>query len=141
MVPDDVSLPVCDGQRRLGRLTRRADYQAVACTKRKAVMPGMVVQVRSHDDADRTATAAPVRVGFTASRKVGNAVARNRARRRLRALAAEILGQRVDSGHDLVLIARQETVARPFVDLRSDLLRALRRLGVLRPGPKPEDRP
>ena len=141
MVPEDVGLPEDDGRQRLGRLTRRADYQAVACTKRKAVMPGMVVQVRRQNGGDAVAAVAPVRVGFTASRKVGNAVARNRARRRLRALAAEILGQRATGGHDLVLIARQETVTRPFADLRRDLVRALRRLGVLRPETRPEVQP
>jgi ribonuclease P protein component len=69
-----------------------------------------------------------IRVGFTASRKVGNAVARNRARRRLKALADELLPQRGLRATDYVLIARQATVERDFDDLRRDLRSALDRL-------------
>ncbi|CAK0779529.1 ribonuclease P protein component [Azospirillaceae bacterium] len=72
----------------------------------------------------------PIRLGYTASRKVGNAVARNRARRRLRVLAREILVPHAVLGYDFVLIARPETVLRPWSDLQTDLQTALRRLGV-----------
>lgn len=74
-----------------------------------------------------------MRVGFTASKKVGNAVRRNRAKRRLRALADDVLRQRGQSGHDYVLIARRDTVDRDFNDLRDDLHFSLKRLGLLRP--------
>jgi ribonuclease P protein component len=66
-------------------------------------------------------------VGFTASKKVGGAVARNRAKRRLRALAAEILPVEGRPGRDYVLIARPATVTRAFDDLRADLREALAR--------------
>jgi len=69
--------------------------------------------------------AAPVRVGFTASRKVGNAVVRNRAKRRLRAAAAEILARDGRLGTDYVLIARSGTGERRYVDLLGDLVSAL----------------
>jgi ribonuclease P protein component len=69
-----------------------------------------------------------MRVGFTASKKVGGSVVRNRARRRLRALAREILPREAQPGYDYVLIARVETVARAFSDLRADLRSALERL-------------
>lgn len=65
--------------------------------------------------------AASFRVGFTASKKVGNSVARNRAKRRLRALAAEILPDLAHEGTDYVLIAKTATLSRPFEDLRQDL--------------------
>ena len=68
------------------------------------------------------------RVGFTASRKVGNAVARNRARRRLRSLADEILAGRGEPGTDYVLIARRALLARPYGALRQDLESALSRV-------------
>jgi ribonuclease P protein component len=76
--------------------------------------------------------AAPMRVGFTASRKVGNAVRRNRARRRLKAAAELVVPAHGAPGHDIVLIARQTTVDRAFPDLVADLTRGLRKLGAYR---------
>jgi len=67
-------------------------------------------------------------VGFTASRKVGNAVTRNRAKRRLRSAAASILLGKGKPGTDYVLIARTSTVDRPYHALVADLETALRRV-------------
>ncbi len=67
-----------------------------------------------------------LRVGFTASKKIGNAVARNRAKRRLRAAAFELLPLLGRQGHDYVLVARGTTVARPFPALLSDITTALK---------------
>lgn len=78
------------------------------------------------------------RVGFTASRKVGNAVARNRAKRRLRALSVEVLARHGVPGQDYVLIARATTPTRPYAALRKDLERALRRLALWRNDPAAE---
>lgn len=69
-----------------------------------------------------------MRVGFTASRRVGGAVERNRARRRLRAAAAEVLPAHGARGCDYVLIARQGTLTRPYGALAGDLAGALKRL-------------
>ena len=95
-------------------------------------MPGLVVQALAHAEGgageDATDDAAEIRFGLTASRKVGGAVARNRARRRLRALAREILPIAGRPGTDYVLIARAETLNRPHAALRADLERALARL-------------
>jgi ribonuclease P protein component len=66
-----------------------------------------------------------IRVGFTASRKIGNAVARNRARRRLKAAAQHVLPLYGLAGNDYVLVARRETLTRPFGELLSDLETAL----------------
>lgn len=86
-------------------------------------MPGVVVQ----------ALAVPhqpgARLGFTCSRKVGNAVARNRARRRLREAVLKVLPASL-AGWDLVLVGRAATVDRPFAALVDDLAAAMRRLGV-----------
>jgi ribonuclease P protein component len=67
-----------------------------------------------------------VRIGFTASKKIGNAVTRNRAKRRLRAAASQLLPLLGRGGHDYVLVARGSTVARPFPALLSDIVTALK---------------
>jgi ribonuclease P protein component len=67
-----------------------------------------------------------LRIGFTASKKIGNAVTRNRAKRRLRAAASELLPLLGRAGHDYVLVARGSCVARPFPALLSDITTALK---------------
>ena len=74
-------------------------------------------------------TERPMRIGFTASRKVGNAVARNRAKRRLRAAADQIVSVHGAPGHDIVLIARQSTITRDFAALLQDLTTGLKKMG------------
>ncbi len=103
------------------RLRRRADYLRVQAAERRIALPGLLLQ------AAPGATGC-CRVGFTASRKVGNAVTRNRARRRLKALAGEILPKHAMSGHDYVLVARQATPLRDYGALRRDLEAALKKL-------------
>ncbi|MCK6449939.1 MAG: ribonuclease P protein component [Alphaproteobacteria bacterium] len=112
----------------VGRLTRRPEFLRVAERGRRAASPGMVVQAwRRVDEADGAHAA--IRLGLTASRKVGGAVERNRARRRLRALARQVLARHGAAGHDYVLVARRETATRPWPQLVEDLEMALRRLG------------
>ncbi|HEX3675190.1 MAG TPA: ribonuclease P protein component [Rhizomicrobium sp.] len=79
-----------------------------------------------------------IRVGFTASRKVGNAVARNRAKRRLRAAAAALLPLYGLPGHDYVLVGRTATLTRPFPALLEDLKAALAGAHAKLPKPKAE---
>lgn len=110
------------------RLKRRKDFIRVARAGRSKAEPGLVLQAAPHPARDRTPGAAPLpdlRVGFTASRKVGGAVVRNRAKRRLRALADEILPDNARPDRDYVLIARAATPGREFSALRADLLHAL----------------
>jgi ribonuclease P protein component len=89
-------------------------------------MPGLILQAARQPEGSRHV--ALVRVGFTASRKVGHAVARNRAKRRMRSAAASILLDKGRPGTDYVLIARASTTDRPYGTLLADLESALRRV-------------
>ena len=111
----------------LPTLKKRRDFLRAARSGVKSVTEGVILQVRPNAEAETGAGG--VRVGFTVSRKVGNAVARNRARRRLRAAAERVLGERAERGRDYVLIGRRETVSRPFAALVGDLEKALARTG------------
>jgi ribonuclease P protein component len=124
------------------RLQRRAEFLRVAGSGRKWAAPGLILQVLRRD-ADPQAVppasgSAPLRIGFTASRKVGIAVARNRARRRLRAAVGAVMPEHATPGHDYVVIARGATLSRPYPALVEDLKTALRRLGVFRKGASDE---
>jgi ribonuclease P protein component len=117
----------------VARLKRRPDFLRVAGGRRKWVAPGLILQaLRQDDSTPSTEGTAPARVGFTASAKVGNAVVRNRARRRLRAAAADVLPPHAEPAHDYVLIARAGTLKRRFADLVADLEAGLKRLGLYR---------
>ena len=111
---------------RLVRLKTRADFLRVAAGRARAVRPGVIVQAAPQPDPSEPP--ARPRVGYTASRRVGNAVVRNRAKRRLRAAAAAVLPRCGAEGVDYVLIARAGTAARPYAELLGDLEGALRQL-------------
>jgi ribonuclease P protein component len=113
--------------RNLETLKVRADFLRVASAGRRSAEPGLVVQAAPYPL--KPSGASGIRVGFTASRKVGNAVVRNRAKRRLRAAAGGVLPSHGQSGTDYVLIARASTADRPFAELVADLEAALRRIG------------
>ncbi|WP_405051450.1 ribonuclease P protein component [Sphingomonas sp.] len=85
-------------------------------------MPGFVLQVRRRDDGDPA-----MRVGFTVTKKIGNAVVRNRMKRRFRALAREHLPVRGIAGADHVLIGRAGGIEREFSALSDELQRALQK--------------
>lgn len=105
-------------------LTRRADFVRAASALR-APTPGFTLQARPRAAGE----AQGLRVGFTASKKVGNAVARNRAKRRLRALSRAVLPAEGREGWDYVLIGRPEaTAVLPHAQLLSDLSAALARV-------------
>jgi len=100
-------------------LSRRADFLA-ANAGRRAPMPGFVLLVRPREDGDAT-----IRVGYTVTKKIGGSVVRNRMKRRLRALARELLPEGGLLGADHVLIGRQGGIERDFGDLRRELAKAL----------------
>ncbi len=100
-------------------LTKRRDFLAANGGKR-APMPGFVLLMRRRDDGDGA-----MRVGFTVTKKIGNAVVRNRIKRRFRALARDVLPTSGIAGADHVLIGRPEGLTRDYAQLRADLAKAL----------------
>lgn len=105
-------------------LIKRADFLRASRAARRATGT-MIVQARKRPAGQATG----IRVGFTCSKKVGNAVARNRAKRRLRAAMREVLPHLGQDGWDYVLIGRHEkTIAAPFETLLHDLTYAVKKL-------------
>ncbi|WP_209425598.1 ribonuclease P protein component [Pararhodobacter sp. SW119] len=111
-------------------LLRRAEFLATARARRQPTA-GFLLQARRREP-DEAGTG--IRVGFTASKKTGNAVTRNRAKRRLRAIARAVLPRLGHPGWDYVLVARPgATVSRDFTALLGDLERALASIHAPRP--------
>lgn len=135
MMPGDHAGPAPSGAISLPRLKRRADFLRVAAARRKWAAPGLVLQVAERreqaDLADKRVAPAP-RVGYTVSRKVGGAVARNRARRRLKAAAQQVMAQHAHPELDYVVIGRAATIKRDFAALMHDLEQAMKRLDAWR---------
>ncbi|MBU1325075.1 MAG: ribonuclease P protein component [Alphaproteobacteria bacterium] len=117
------------------RLTRRPQFLAAAKGRSEA-RGAVVVQRLERGDADPA-----VGVGFTATRKVGGSVVRNRAKRRLREAARRLLPLLARPGSDYVLIARMGTADRDWTRLLDDVTSALTRLATPRPTPAPDRAP
>ncbi|MBT3550250.1 MAG: ribonuclease P protein component [Rhodospirillaceae bacterium] len=109
---------------RLVHLKKRGEFLRVASARRKFVTPSLILQARPHDESDAEDTA-PIRVGFTVSRRVGNAVVRNRVRRRLRAAAEEIMPGFADANSDFVIIGRRSALGQEYTGLTGHLKSAL----------------
>jgi ribonuclease P protein component len=108
---------------RLAKMKTRAQFVATSKAQYQTAA-GLTVQMRSRRDDDPV-----VHVGFTCSKKVGNAVARNRAKRRLREVARLDLARLAKAGYDYVLIGKRDATAmRDFDDLRADLAKAIAKM-------------
>ena len=83
-------------------------------------MPGFVLLARERKDGDDA-----VRLGYTVTKKVGNAVVRNRMKRRMRELARALVPESGRDGHDYVMIGREGGIERDFAAMRSELIKAL----------------
>lgn len=102
------------------RLKRRADFLATA-TGSKVPAAGFVLQARTRE------TKGPVRVGFTVTKRTGNAVERNRIRRRLREMVRLAGVTQLKAGHDYVLVGRRDALRLPFERMTADLAQAITR--------------
>ncbi len=119
---------------KISMLRKRQDFLRIASGRIKWVAGSMIVQMANRSENDKPEDNKPednatIRVGYTASKKVGNAVRRNRAKRRLREVVRRVLKAGGKGGHDYVLIARSSAVDIPFDQLIRDFSWCLKRLG------------
>ena len=116
-------------------IKKRSDFLAANRGKRYAT-PGFVLLVKDRQDEN-----AEIRLGITITKKVGNAIVRNRMRRRFRALANEMFAAKGKAGADHILIGRDGGIERDFEELRADMLKALGKLCQNRSAEPVEPRP
>lgn len=109
----------------LARIKQRQDFLRIGREGRKWVTPLFILQAQAQIEC------ADMRVGFTVSKKTGNAVKRNRIRRRLRALADTVLAVHAKPGTDYIFIGRAAAFDCGFEELQKNLLWALRRMDLL----------
>jgi ribonuclease P protein component len=107
------------------RIVKRPDYLRVARARRNSVMPGLVLQASA---IDCSLNRPGPRIGYTVSKKVGNSVCRNRARRRLKSLVNDVFSEHAEEAFDYILIGRARTLERTYDELLKDLRSALKHI-------------
>ncbi|MBT5185511.1 MAG: ribonuclease P protein component [Kordiimonadaceae bacterium] len=105
-------------------LKKRSDFLRVAGLRKKWISKAMVVQVAAKPSGEKEG----IRVGYTASKKVGNAILRNKAKRRLREVVKKVMAEDAKLNYDYVIIARKEITEYPFNELIRDMKWCLRKL-------------
>ena len=111
---------------RLETLRKRADFVDISKTDKKWVSKYFVLQIRKRPEPVENGDDKVIRYGVTATKKIGNAVVRNRCKRRLRALAREYVNK-LNPSCDYVFIARTETPSSKFSDMKTEMEKAIRR--------------
>jgi ribonuclease P protein component len=116
-------------QMAIATLKRRSEFLRLRGGRRWS-STAFVIEMRAREGASEPAANAPTpaRFGFTATKKLGNAVTRNRIRRRLKEAVRSVAPGRAKDGCDYVVIARESAASQPFAVLESDLIAALGRL-------------
>ena len=107
----------------INKIKSRKDFIKIQKNGSKVISAGVVLQYLNNSNQDN-----PSRFGFTASKKVGGAVQRNKAKRRMRSLVFDVIKKFETKGWDYVLIARKETVSRKYQKLKNDLIWAIKNL-------------
>jgi ribonuclease P protein component len=115
---------------RLHTIKKRRDFLSAAAKGKKFVTGTFIVQMQGRDSAHPASKEA--RFGFTVTKKMGNAVARNRIKRRLRAAVAQAALTHTLEGHDYVVISRLKALDCPFSDLLRDMQFAFSRIGSMK---------
>ena len=115
----------CIKSKRLTRILKRSEYLRVKQRGTSVAKPGLVIQAAS---SGNDSSYLYPRVGFTVSKRVGNAVKRNRARRRLKSIASDVLPKEGFQAWDYVFIGRLVTLDRPYDLLLEDARAALRKI-------------
>jgi ribonuclease P protein component len=108
-------------------LKRRAEFLAVAATGRRWVAPAFILQAGPPRESEGV-EGDEIGIGFTATKRIGGAVARNRAKRRLRDAARRVAPDAASPGRDYVLVARAAVLTCPFQTLLDDLASAFSRV-------------
>ena len=107
----------------INKIKSRKDFIKIQKNGSKVISVGLILQHLNSSNQGN-----PSRFGFTASKKVGGAVQRNKAKRRMRSLVFDVIKKFEQKGWDYVLIARKETVHRKYQKLKNDLIWAIKNL-------------
>ncbi len=107
----------------INKIKSRKDFIKIQKNGSKVISAGLVLQYLNNINQEN-----PSRFGFTASKKVGGAVQRNKAKRRMRSLVFDVINKFEKKGWDYVLIARKETVHKKYQNLKNDLIWAIKNL-------------
>lgn len=117
---------------RIKTLKKRADFLLIQNSGHKWVSHGFVIQVKPASSSDNS-----IRVGYTVTKKIDkSSVNRNRIKRRMRAIAAEVLACHGKDGFDYILVGRPLTLTREYADLRNDLIWCLKKMDLYMESPQ-----
>lgn len=125
-------------------ITHRSDFLQASAKGKKFITGSFILQMRPRPAdhiADTQLTGQPARFGFTVTRKMGNAVTRNRIKRRLRQAVAQAASAHALKGHDYVIISRHKALDCPFSDLLRDMEFAFSRIPYMKNSQHPKPKP